>query len=124
MPAPKMVSKPPTVDSAELVRIAQAKVVTARDRVAAAIASQRTARATLATALNAWQSELPKVTHETLVREGAKRDAERVLALRSGEIAPPKPVQYQSVLDEVFAATGKGSTINRGNRRPAPRLPR
>jgi hypothetical protein len=116
-------SKP--IDSAELVRLAHLKVLTARDRVAVAIKSRNTARAAVAIAVNEWQAQFPKVTHESLVRDGARRDMERTLAIKNGtlKVEPVKPVQHQSPLDEVFAATGKrGGSVNRGTRRPTPRL--
>jgi hypothetical protein len=123
MPSPKMASKP--ADSEEAVRLAHRKVLAARDRVAVAAESQRTARAAVGVAVNAWHSQFAKVTHESLVRDGARRDMDRALAIKAGtlKVDPVPPVQYQSHLDQVFAATGKrGGSVNRGTRRPTPRL--
>lgn len=123
MPSPKMASKP--VDSAEAVRQAHLKVLAARDRVATATDSLRTARAAVGVAVNAWHSQFARVTRESLVRDGARREIDRQMAIRSGtlKVDPVPEVQHQSHLDEVFAATGKrGGSVNRGTRRPTPRL--
>jgi hypothetical protein len=124
-------SQPRPAPTAKAVEDAQAIVLTAsagldaaREAQGAADRRARTARAALATALQEWQAEFPRMSDEQMRREFIASNQATLAAIKAGTMeAPTGPIPGNSVVDRTATysagarrgrVAGQGDAFRRG----------